>query len=59
MPGAGAVKARQLSYVADIVAELQRIARANGYRRLAIILGFALSEARRQQNDVPRSDPPA
>ena len=53
------MKRRQISYIADLVAELQRIARANGYRRLALILGFALSEARRQQNDVTRSDPPA
>ena len=53
------MKRRQISYIAEILAELQRIARAAGYPRLAIILGFALSEAVRQQNDVSRSDPPA
>jgi len=53
------VRRQQIAYVADIVAELQRIAVKAECKRLAVILGFALNEARRQRDDVSRRDPPA
>ena len=39
-------------YLADIIAQLQTIARRGGYHRLARILGMALGEAKRQRNDA-------
>jgi len=52
------VKQQQITYIAEIVAELERIAIKAGCQRLATILRFAHAEARRQR-DGAKDHPPA
>jgi hypothetical protein len=41
---------RSISYLVDMIAQLEGMASAGGYARLARILRFALNEARRQRD---------